>query len=295
MNGKRYGEERVRVQIYGPFENVMVIQPVGPGDPDKESVGAIQDLLQGRAYQSMPSPTSMDYGIFRPKTKAEVNGFRSDNGLEAEDVWAEAHRTHTAPSTDRRLSSKARMLLKCNIVLLSTILIVSCQPNSAPQKFPSLSERIGVVSTKAGEGCLEIQNSSIGADSQIRIVSLSGQQTTGIARLGFPASSCGSNRDAEHLNAYALRLEKDVRVGQIPAIGIVNYFGEIKRDGDLVSIDLDGDGQLEYFHSCTSTEGIHFTAWKGRPLTGELRWHQYHYLGYDVTPTCTEAELGSGK
>jgi len=295
MNGKRYGEERVRIQIYGPFENVIVIQPVGPSDPDKELVGATQDLLRGQGYQSMPSPTSPTTAFSASKTKAEVNGFRSDNGLEAEDVWADAHRTHTAPSIDRRLSSKARMLLKCNIVLLSTILIVSCQPKSVPQEFPSLSERIGVVSTKAGEGCFEIQNSSIGADSQIRIVNLSGPQTTEMARLGVRAPSCGSNRDAEDLNAYEVRFEKDARVGQTPAIGIVNYFGEIKKAGDLVSADLDGDGQLEYFHSCTSTEGIHFTAWKGKPLAGKLRWHQYHYLGYDVTPTCSEAELGSTK
>lgn len=187
------------------------------------------------------------------------------------------------------------MLWKCTIVLSIAFLAVSCQPKPALRRSQPLSERIGVVSVKAGQGCLAIQNPSIGADSQLLIVNLSGQQTAGISRLSAGAPSCAGSRGAEKLNSYAVRFEKDSQVGQIPAIGIVNYSGEIKKDGDLVSVDLDFDGQPEYFHFCTSSEGIHFTVWKGKPLTGKVRWHQYHYLGYDVTPNCTEAELGSDK
>lgn len=38
--------------------------------------------------------------------------------------------------------------------------------------------------------------------------------------------------------------------------------------------------------SCTSSEGVHLTAWQGRRRV----WHTYVYLGYDVEPTCESAE-----
>jgi hypothetical protein len=60
----------------------------------------------------------------------------------------------------------------------------------------------------------------------------------------------------------------------------------------VVSADLDGDGQREFFRSCTSVEGVHLTVWSGAPLTGQRRWHAYHYVGYDMVPSCTPGEIG---
>ena len=43
--------------------------------------------------------------------------------------------------------------------------------------------------------------------------------------------------------------------------------------------------------ACTSQEGYHLTLWQQPPGTApKLRAHYYHYLGYDVTPSCTEEE-----
>lgn len=45
------------------------------------------------------------------------------------------------------------------------------------------------------------------------------------------------------------------------------------------------------FHSCTSGEGIHLTAWDGaKPLEGHRLWQQYYYLGQDLNPNCTASE-----
>ncbi len=41
------------------------------------------------------------------------------------------------------------------------------------------------------------------------------------------------------------------------------------------------------FRVCTSNEGMHLTAWSGKPLSGKRVWHAYHSLGYDVEPNCT--------
>ncbi|MGH7460086.1 MAG: hypothetical protein ACREMA_03540 [Longimicrobiales bacterium] len=54
--------------------------------------------------------------------------------------------------------------------------------------------------------------------------------------------------------------------------------------------DLDNDGTPESYRSCTSSEGLHLTVWNGEPLTGRRVWHYYHYLGYDVEPTCVKAD-----
>src|SRR5271165_3862766 len=68
------------------FQGTVGAQPVGPGDPDKESVGAIQDLLRGQGQPSMPTPVAADYGLFGSKTTAAVRAFRSANGLNDSDT-----------------------------------------------------------------------------------------------------------------------------------------------------------------------------------------------------------------
>jgi hypothetical protein len=42
--------------------------------------------------------------------------------------------------------------------------------------------------------------------------------------------------------------------------------------------------------SCTSHEGLHLTAWSGQPLKSRRLWHRYVYLGYDVEPSCQDAD-----
>ena len=34
--------------------------------------------------------------------------------------------------------------------------------------------------------------------------------------------------------------------------------------------------------ACVSREGVHFTAWQGRPLHSARLWHAYYYLDYEV-------------
>ncbi len=64
----------------------------------------------------------------------------------------------------------------------------------------------------------------------------------------------------------------------------------VYRDGTLRT-DLDGDGVPETFRGCTSQEGMHLTLWSGVPLEGERLWFVGFPVGYDVIPTCTEADF----
>jgi hypothetical protein len=54
----------------------------------------------------------------------------------------------------------------------------------------------------------------------------------------------------------------------------------------LAEADLDGDGLLEHFQSCTTLEGLNLTVWSGRPIEGRGRWMRYYSLGYDTEPNC---------
>ena len=45
------------------------------------------------------------------------------------------------------------------------------------------------------------------------------------------------------------------------------------------------------FRSCTTTEGLHFSAWSGTWPKEQQVWRRGYYLGYDVEPTCAERDM----
>src|SRR5690349_20826554 len=55
--------------------------PIGPGDTDREAVGAIQDLLSGFGNRSLPDVRLPAHGNFGSMTASAVRAFRSANGL----------------------------------------------------------------------------------------------------------------------------------------------------------------------------------------------------------------------
>jgi hypothetical protein len=60
--------------------------------------------------------------------------------------------------------------------------------------------------------------------------------------------------------------------------------------GDTVALVIEPGRPLWQFRTCASEEGIHATAWSGKPLKSPRRWHSYYYLGYDVEADCTPAD-----
>ena len=61
--------------------------------------------------------------------------------------------------------------------------------------------------------------------------------------------------------------------------------------GGQISLRLDERYPNVRVRLCTSSEGLHLTAWAGEPLKTRRLWHQYYYLGYDVEPSCTEEDF----
>ncbi len=75
------------------------------------------------------------------------------------------------------------------------------------------------------------------------------------------------------------------------SIAVVGGTARLVYSEGTLRTDLDGDGVLETFRGCTSREGMHFTLWNGVPLESERLWYVGFPLGYDVVPTCTDADF----
>ena len=58
-------------------------------------------------------------------------------------------------------------------------------------------------------------------------------------------------------------------------------------DSTGVSVRVPGRGGPYTFRYCASMEGMHITAWQGQRRV----WHEYYYVGYDLEPDCTDAEV----
>jgi len=74
------------------------------------------------------------------------------------------------------------------------------------------------------------------------------------------------------------------------AIAFVGNSQPVNLKNGVASVDLNGNGQSEYFRACTSNEGVHLTVWSGQPLTSKRQWHWYIDLSFDTVPSCTKKD-----
>ena len=84
--------------------------------------------------------------------------------------------------------------------------------------------------------------------------------------------------DAETLDTTKIYIAVIAKPIELRVVG-AQVRGKIGASRDIV------------FRSCSSFEGLHFTAWTGGALKGKRVWHSYYYLGYDVEPTCIDADF----
>jgi hypothetical protein len=146
--------------------------------------------------------------------------------------------------------------------------------------------------------CLAIANSTLATGVNVTLVSPHRPQATARARIiQRAATTCSPNPAASDGLSFCLvkLVKSDPRFDRhdqplSPGIAIVGAPLKFTSRAGTVSIDVDGDGRREYFRTCTSNEGVHLTVWTGLPLKGKPRWRSAYYLGYDVVPTCKEAD-----
>jgi hypothetical protein len=90
------------------------------------------------------------------------------------------------------------------------------------------------------------------------------------------------------LPVYELVLAQTRALKVLLGVGVIGHEEPGEVAGGTVQLDLDHDGTPEFFYECTSSEGIHLIVRSGDRLTGPKIWKAYHYLPYEVEPTCTE-------
>lgn len=59
----------------------LVATPIAAGEPDREAVGVVQDLLRGHGFAELPGLLGTARGIFGPLTTAAVGHFQSAHSL----------------------------------------------------------------------------------------------------------------------------------------------------------------------------------------------------------------------
>jgi len=158
---------------------------------------------------------------------------------------------------------------------------------------------IGLAGIHPVEGpCLAIRSEGIPTGAAVTLVSPQSQKIL-VARVAGPLDgSCVTGSYPALLgdhddSVYLLDLvEGTMRPGDVLIATLVPPSRYAVR-GQRVRAELDGREPEESFRLCLSAEGLHLTVWSGEPLTGRRRWHDYHYLGFELDEAaqdCTEAD-----
>jgi hypothetical protein len=174
------------------------------------------------------------------------------------------------------------------------LLLAACNPE-AWAAFDYRSN-LGIAVEKTNRNCLDIRNGTLAVGQKIQFVNASTPQTTGEVEVtGKVDQACTpADQSEQGLYHYEFKVIRGTLQMAAPAFALTNFTGTLTTAGTGITADLDGDGHPESFRSCTSSEGVHLTVWKGKPLKGRRKWHSYYYLGYDVDPTCTKRDTKPG-
>ena len=174
-------------------------------------------------------------------------------------------------------------------VALALIVVVSVAC-ARLAKF-SYEDRLAIVVATSDKVCVSAKGTSFKPGKPVRLID-PGAQKSWSAVVESGAEPCEPAVSDVALRAARVQITGDQPPPFIGmAIADPRQISFDVTDG-AVAADIDGDGQREFFRSCTSVEGVHLTVWSGAPLTGQRRWHAYHYVGYDLVPSCTPAEIG---
>ncbi len=178
-----------------------------------------------------------------------------------------------------------------------TMAVLALHPGAGPSTPDSLpAVGVALVRPEAAT-CLLVPAPSLAPGTLVHGVQvpLDGAAPTGdvvTLRVGRRADqgctgTWGEEGDVEY--AATLEGDRDALDGS-PILVVTDPAWTWRRTGGAWHLaGADGADDLAA-RGCTSSEGIHVTLWDGTPLESHAVWHRYVYLGYDVEPSCTEAD-----
>lgn len=207
----------------------------------------------------------------------------------------------TEESAFMRKARSHRSVLVCALVVTVHACARSPQPaDQGSQQSFVYDERVGLAKWYENLGCLAVFNPSIAPRTEVALVDQPASAELPSVRAASVVDrlpqACdeglsGTNNHGATPSFYRIAIAD----GTMPPVGVVFAILEPSRpvavrDGQ-VEADLDGDGAVESFRVCASTEHLHFMVWTGSPGQGRPRWHDTYYVGYDMVPSCTEQDV----
>ena len=148
---------------------------------------------------------------------------------------------------------------------------------------------IGLAMTDGrGTSCVAVPGAALSPGSIITLLAADSPRGTVSAVIGGTTDTCDLD---EHLTEGPYyRVQPRVAVPEHSAVWVA-FPGELATGpaaaGGL-AVRINAQYPNVQVHSCTSSEGVHYSVWTGTPLDSRRLWHAYFYLGYDVEPSCKQ-------
>jgi hypothetical protein len=178
------------------------------------------------------------------------------------------------------------MIMRCGAILALLLLA----PTAALAHDGN--EYFGVAGSTGTQMCAALQAADAHVGERVAVIDPNPPQRVRWATLEpDPTGACAAWQLGADLPGQVFVLRIAASTGEDAGfIGIVvRGAKDIAPDRAKVVVRIDGATVL-HFLSCTSSEGLHLSAWHSPKISGRPFWHSYVYLGYDVEPTCSEAE-----
>jgi len=152
-------------------------------------------------------------------------------------------------------------------------------------------EHLGIAGGPGAPMCAALQAADAHVGERVVVVDPNPPQRVRRATLEpDPTGACATWQAAADLPGRAFVLRSAAAADDAGFIGVVVRGAKrITLQHANAVVRIDGNTTLR-FRSCTSSEGLHLSAWPSAKVAGRPWWHAYVYLGYDVEPTCSEAE-----
>ena len=149
----------------------------------------------------------------------------------------------------------------------------------------------GVAADSHGDACIAIEGRELANDTELTIVDPGLPQQVFAARVLARVPECDILATAQPPGTH-YRVNWEGRRPDSPFLGIA-VIGALRiQDSDgTVTLELSEEFHDAQVRSCSSREGVHLSAWSGTPLKSRRLWHLYWYVGYEIEPSCEDADF----
>jgi hypothetical protein len=149
------------------------------------------------------------------------------------------------------------------------------------------SLRIGIGFRDASRFCVALQDSHLSPGSRVVVVSPLDRTWGETEVLEVARQPCPGTEDPSGRTSYELRLAKGEFQKTIALVGVVSGLEAFAVSDNTVTA-ADGNGKTASFRACLADGGVYLTLWSGKPLEGELLWHGFRFVDFDMdAENCT--------